>query len=91
MEAAKEMDNALEAIRDSDIRTKYAALFGVGVGRDVLADILITCHFGTTLDYDNKAQIAEFNVGMVIAGKAGVLKQIDSQILGLKIKNKEEV
>jgi hypothetical protein len=74
------------------VDNKYATLFREGIGREVLADILVfNCHWGVTLDYDNKAQIAEYNVGLVIAAKAGILKQIDSQILGLKRKTKEEV
>ena len=44
---------------------KYRVVLTQGIGRDVLADILRTCHFGATLDMTNPHQIAEYNVGIV--------------------------
>jgi hypothetical protein len=64
------------------IEEKYRALFNHGFGTEILADILMNCHFGITLDPDNKAQIAEYNVGIAIAAKAGFLEEVDS-LLGL--------
>ena len=45
------------------------------LGREVLADILKTCHLGITLDPDNIVQISEYNVGVVILAKCGVFKK----------------
>ena len=52
---------------------KYRVVLTQGIGRDVLADILRTCHFGATLDMTNPHQIAEYNVGIVILKKCGIL------------------
>jgi hypothetical protein len=70
----------------SEIRAKYHLLFREGIGREVLKDILNMCHFGVTLDPDNKVQVAEYNVGLVIAEKAGVLDGINKHIFGLAAK-----
>jgi len=59
------------------ITDKYTALFGSGMGREVLADILISCNWGVTLDPNDPGQIGVYNAGLVIAGKAGLLDQID--------------
>jgi hypothetical protein len=59
-----------------EMRDKYRALFFSQVGRDVLSDILVTCHFFGTLDPGNPVQIAEYNVAVVIAAKAGILDDI---------------
>jgi len=59
-----------------EIQDKYRFVFGYDLGLEVLRDILITCHFGVTLDPDNKVQIAEYNVGIVIAAKSGFLDRV---------------
>lgn len=51
---------------------KYRAVFINEMGLEVLADILRECHFGETLDPDNKVQVAEYNVGIMIMAKCGV-------------------
>ncbi len=51
---------------------KYRKTFLEGFGKDVLADLLQLCHFGETLDPDNKAQIAEYNVGVSVLANLGV-------------------
>lgn len=54
-------------------REKYRAVFGISVyGKEVLGDILSTCHFGCTLDPDNPAQVGEYNVGVTVLAKMGV-------------------
>ncbi len=70
--------------RRKEMQAKYGMVFREGFGREVLADILLDlCHFGVTLDPDNKVQVAEYNVGMVIAKRAGVLEAIGTHILGI--------
>ena len=58
---------------DEALSQKYRQIFLSPLGREVLADILGTCHFGATLDADNKVQIAEYNVGIYILFQCGVL------------------
>lgn len=53
---------------------RYRSVFGSKLGSEVLADILAMCHFGASLDPDNKAQIAEYNVGVAILAKCGALR-----------------
>ncbi len=55
-----------------EIYQKYRHIFITPIGRDVLADLLATCHFGCTLDPDNKVQIAEYNVGVYILARCGI-------------------
>jgi len=70
-----------------EMDSRYKALFNQGgIGREVLVDILLTCHWGITLDPDNHVQIAESNVGMVIAKRAGILDGINKHIFGLGAK-----
>jgi hypothetical protein len=66
-----------------DIGDKYRFLFKTSVGQAVLADILRTTHFGVTLDPDNPAMIAEYNAGLIIMAKAGILDDVKT-ILGLR-------
>lgn len=54
------------------IQDKYRYVFTSAIGQDVLGDILVMCHFGCTLDPDNKAQVAEQNIGVAILAKMGV-------------------
>jgi|WetSurSiteA1Bulk_404760.scaffolds.fasta_scaffold01891_2 hypothetical protein len=63
--------------------TKYATVFGSPLGREVLADILYRTHWGSTLDAENKIQIAEYNVGVYILARAGILQHMNKTILGL--------
>jgi len=57
-----------------DITDKYRALFlHSPYGPDVLSDILIrSCHFCSTLDPENPASIAEYNVGVSIMHELGI-------------------
>jgi len=59
---------------------RYRNVFGSPEGRAVLGDILTTCHFGETLNPENPVQVAEYNVGLAIAFKAGVFKLIFPQM-----------
>jgi hypothetical protein len=79
----------------SEIRAKYKIVFKQGAAREVLGDILALCGFpGSTgsihygLNPDDKAMIGRFNVGLEIAGKAGVLDAIGTHILGINLKDK---
>ena len=54
------------------IEPKYRSIFGSPMGREVLADILTECHFGSTLNPDNPAQVAEHNIGVMILAKCGI-------------------
>jgi hypothetical protein len=55
-----------------ELSQKYRHIFLSPLGLEVLVDILQDCHFGCTLDPDNKVQIAEYNVGITILAKCGV-------------------
>ena len=55
-----------------ELTEKYHAVLCSGLGVDVLVDILAMCHFGATLDIENKHQIAEHNVGVAILAKCGI-------------------
>ena len=55
-----------------DVGSKYRSIFTSPLGREVLADLLRECHFGSTLDPDNKVQTAEYNVGVMVLAKCGV-------------------
>lgn len=56
------------------LQAKYRIAFIGGIGQDVLNDILLDiCHFGLTLDPSNPAMIAEYNVGLAILAKCGIL------------------
>lgn len=57
---------------DAKIEEKYRHVFTSPLGKDVLADILLDCHFGCTLDPDNKVQVAEYNVAVNILAKCGI-------------------
>jgi len=58
----------------SELQLKYRAVFMSEIGREVLSDILMQCHFGVTLDPDNKVQVAEYNVGMVLLERCGIFR-----------------
>ena len=57
---------------NDELSQKYRHIFLSPIGREVLADILSDCHFGCTLDPDNKVQVAEYNVGISILARCGV-------------------
>jgi len=59
----------------TDLMAKYRLTFGTAHGREILSDILSMTHFGGTLNPDNKAQIAEYNVGIAILAKMGVFSR----------------
>jgi len=68
------MIEIVEAYRKTFLGTKF--------GKDVLADILRACHFGCTLDPDDKVVVAEHNVGMVILAKLGIFsKGTEEQVI----------
>ena len=55
---------------------KYRNLFlRSSLGKDVLWDILSECHFGCTLDPDNKVQVSEYNVGVMILNNLGIFSE----------------
>ena len=54
------------------LQGKYRHIFINPLGIDVLSDILSMCHFGCTLDPENKVQISEYNVGVAILAKCGI-------------------
>jgi hypothetical protein len=64
---------------------KYRAIFLTPMGLEVLADILEMCHFGCTLDPDNKVMVSEHNLGVVILSKCGIFSKgtKDSVIMAL--------
>jgi len=58
------------------IQAKYRELFlNNTLGQDVLADILQLCKFGCTLDPDNKVQVAEYNLGVIILHRCGIFAE----------------
>jgi hypothetical protein len=56
----------------TELTAKYRTVFGGALGQEVLADILSMTHFGNTLNPENQAQIAEYNVGIAILAKMGI-------------------
>jgi hypothetical protein len=56
----------------TELTAKYRMVFGNAMGQEVLADILSMTHFGQTLNPENQAQIAEYNVGVAIMAKMGI-------------------
>jgi hypothetical protein len=53
------------------LQAEYRLTFLEGIGKNVLADILHTCHFGCTLS--SEIQMIEYNVGITILWKCGIL------------------
>ena len=51
---------------------KYRKVFFNPLGFEVLADVLAQCHFGCTVNPDDKVQVAEHNVGIMILSRCGV-------------------
>jgi hypothetical protein len=59
-----------------DMTAKYRELFlKTNLGREVLADILQMCHFGETLDPENMVRVSEYNVGVAVLHKCGILAE----------------
>lgn len=54
---------------------KYRAVFNTPIGQEVLSDILSMCHFGATLDPDNKVEVSEYNVGVAILARLGIFSK----------------
>lgn len=80
-------------IYEREIKDKYRALFGSGIGIEVLADLLALCHFGGSLDPDNKVMVAEYNVGVMVLARCGVLQSdnfegVISALLGVRRKRR---
>lgn len=63
----------------SEMQRLYRNVFSSEEGREVLFDILAKGHFATTLDPDNRTQVAEYNVALTIAQMAGVFDKISPQ------------
>lgn len=63
----------------------FQQVLGTGPGTKVLAHILEMCHFGVTLNPNNPAEIAEYNLGITILALSGWLKQF-CLTLGIKYK-----
>jgi hypothetical protein len=84
-------------IDDNTIKERYILTFlRDEISLQVLADILSMCHFGCTLDPDNKVQVAEYNVGVCILNRLGVFTadtQFDviNALSGVTIKLTEEI
>lgn len=57
----------------TELTAKYRQVFKNQIGKDVLADILKMTHFGATLNSANPQQIGEYNVGIAILAKMGIL------------------
>lgn len=73
----------LEKREKDDLGDKYRALFKSEFGREVLADILYRSHWGTALDAENKQQIGEYNLGVYILARAGILADVNQSMLGI--------
>lgn len=59
-----------------EIRAKYRQVFlHSQLGKDVLADILKLCKFGCSLDPENLVQVSEYNVGVAILHRLGILAE----------------
>ena len=66
-----------EEKRLKEMEAKYGAVLLRGLGLDVFKDILASfCHFGQTLDPENIAQVAEYNVGMAIISRCGDFQEV---------------
>jgi hypothetical protein len=71
--AQRMMMEMQEGSEEDELQLKYRQVLLSGIGREVLSDILAQCHFGCTLDPDNRAMIAEHNVGISILASCGIL------------------
>ena len=63
--------------KDAQISNRYRHLFlGSQMGMQVLADILDMCYFGSSLDVENKVEIARYNLGISILVKCGIFEGV---------------
>jgi hypothetical protein len=72
-----------------EMQEKYRAVFGSGLGLDVLVDMMSMLHYGSTLDPDNPLQIAEHNLAVTILASCGVhatdnFRNLVGTMLGLR-------
>lgn len=65
------------------VKDRYRLVFQSDSGRTVLADLLRMTHFAVSLDPANAAMIAEYNVGLAVLAKSGLLDDIKT-ILGMR-------
>ena len=72
----------------SDIQQHYRNVFSSSEGRIVLGDILTMCRFGETLNPEDVAAVAEYNVGLTIARMAGAMNLIYPQ-LGMPVREEK--
>ena len=70
--------------REKELRDSYHFLFTGDVGRKVLIDILYRAHWGATLDSSNPQQIGEYNLGVYILARSGLLDDAKQSMLGLR-------
>lgn len=62
-------------VKFNEISSKYKNLFFSQYGMDVLSDILFECHFGCMLNHLNPQEIGEYNIGVAILIKCGILAE----------------
>jgi hypothetical protein len=76
------------SIDPKEMQQHYRNVFGTPEGKIILGDLLTITHFGETLDPEDKAMVAEYNVGVTIARMAGALDLIYPQ-LGIPVKEEK--
>jgi hypothetical protein len=55
---------------------KYIMTFRGPIAREVLADIVLgVCNYGSTMDHDDPAQVARYNVAVHILGMCNIFPQ----------------
>ena len=60
----------------NDIIDKYRTVFiRSQFGLEVLADIMTMAHFGETLNADNPHRVGEYNIGIAILAKTGIISK----------------
>ena len=62
-------------LADKKMKQYYQSVFSSAEGRKVLGDILVSNHFGVPLN--NEAERIEYNVGVEIARKSGMMGEVD--------------
>ena len=63
------------AAKVKEMEQLYRNVFSSAEGRKVLADILMACHFGETLNNDEER--IQYNVGVAIAVRSGMMGEVD--------------
>lgn len=71
-----------------DVQQHYKNVFSGPEGRVVLGDILTLLHFGETLNPNDPAMVAEYNVGLTIARMSGAMNSIYPQ-LGMAVREEK--